>query len=80
MRIAQIVPLHIAVPPAGYGGTERVVHNLTEALVSRGHEVTLFATGDSRTSAKLVPMVEKGIFFDPSVEWAALHMAELEYV
>lgn len=80
MRIAQIVPLHIAVPPAGYGGTERVVYNLTEALVSRGHEVTLFATGDSRTSARLVPMVEKGIFFDPSVEWAALHMAELEYV
>ena len=80
MRIAQIVPLHIAVPPAGYGGTERVVHNLTEALVSRGHEVTLFATGDSRTSAKLVPLAEKGIFFDPSVEWGALHMAELEYV
>ncbi|HEX6798117.1 MAG TPA: glycosyltransferase family 4 protein [Ktedonobacterales bacterium] len=80
MRIAQIVPLHIAVPPAGYGGTERVVHNLTEALVCRGHEVTLFATGDSRTSAKLVPLAEKGIFFDPSVEWAALHMAELEHV
>ncbi len=80
MRIAQIVPLHIAVPPAGYGGTERVVYNLTEALVSRGHEVTLFATGDSQTSAKLVPMAEKGIFFDPSVEWAALHMAELEHV
>lgn len=80
MRIAQIVPLHVAVPPAGYGGTERVVYNLTEALVSRGHEVTLFATGDSRTSAKLVPLAEKAICFDPAIEWAALHMAELEYV
>lgn len=80
MRIAQVVPLHIAVPPAGYGGTERVVHNLTEALVSRGHEVTLFATGDSRTSARLIPVVEHGIFFDPEVEWTALHMTELERV
>ena len=80
MRIAQIVPLHIAVPPVGYGGTERVVSNLTEALVSRGHDVTLFATGDSQTSAKLVPLAKKGIFFDPNVEWGALHMAELDYV
>jgi glycosyltransferase involved in cell wall biosynthesis len=80
MHIAQIVPLHIAVPPAGYGGTERVVHNLTEALVSRGHHVTLFATGDSKTRADLVPMAKKGIFFDPRIEWSALHMAELEEV
>lgn len=80
MRIAQIVPLHISVPPAGYGGTERVVYNLTEALVSRGHEVTLFAAGDSRTSAKLVPQVAQGIFFDPAIDWTALHMAELERV
>jgi glycosyltransferase involved in cell wall biosynthesis len=56
MRIAQIAPLFESVPPARYGGTERVVHWLTEELVAMGHEVTLFATGDSRTSAKLVPV------------------------
>jgi glycosyltransferase involved in cell wall biosynthesis len=59
MRIAQVAPLWEAVPPTGYGGTERVVSNLTEELVRRGHDVTLFATGDSRTSAKLVPVVER---------------------
>ncbi len=53
MRIAQIAPLAIRVPPEKYGGTERVVHALTEELVKRGHEVTLFASGDSITSAKL---------------------------
>jgi glycosyltransferase involved in cell wall biosynthesis len=55
MRIAQIAPLFESVPPLRYGGTERVVHWLTESLVAAGHDVTLFATGDSRTSAKLVP-------------------------
>ena len=54
MRIAQIAPLFEAVPPRGYGGTERVVSWLTEELVAMGHQVTLFATGDSRTSARLV--------------------------
>jgi glycosyltransferase involved in cell wall biosynthesis len=54
MRIAQVAPLAEAVPPKLYGGTERVVHWLTEGLVARGHEVTLFASGDSRTSARLV--------------------------
>jgi glycosyltransferase involved in cell wall biosynthesis len=53
MRIAQIAPIVERVPPKKYGGTERVVHALTEELVRRGHEVTLFATGDSETSAKL---------------------------
>jgi glycosyltransferase involved in cell wall biosynthesis len=56
MRIAQIAPLFESVPPRRYGGTERVVHWLTEALVGMGHEVTLFATGDSTTSARLVPV------------------------
>jgi glycosyltransferase involved in cell wall biosynthesis len=56
MRIAQIAPLFESVPPRAYGGTERAVHWLTEALVGLGHDVTLFATGDSRTSARLVPM------------------------
>ena len=55
MRIAQIAPLAEAVPPKLYGGTERVESWLTEELVRLGHDVTLFATGDSRTTAKLVP-------------------------
>jgi glycosyltransferase involved in cell wall biosynthesis len=53
MRIAQIAPMYEAVPPTHYGGTERVVWCLCEELVARGHEVTLFASGDSHTSAKL---------------------------
>jgi glycosyltransferase involved in cell wall biosynthesis len=54
LRIAQIAPLYESVPPKLYGGTERVVFHLTEGLVRLGHEVTLFASGDSRTSARLV--------------------------
>jgi glycosyltransferase involved in cell wall biosynthesis len=53
MRIAQVAPLFTSVPPTEYGGTERVVHTLTQELVKRGHEVTLFAAGGSKTSAKL---------------------------
>lgn len=53
MKIAQIAPLAERVPPKAYGGTERMVHALTEELVRRGHEVTLFASGDSETSARL---------------------------
>ena len=56
MRIAQIAPLAERVPPKQYGGTERVVYALTEELVRRGHDVTLFATGDSNTSGKLHPV------------------------
>jgi glycosyltransferase involved in cell wall biosynthesis len=55
LRIAQLAPLYESVPPQGYGGTERVVSYLTEQLVADGHEVTLFASGDSRTRARLVP-------------------------
>lgn len=61
MRIAQVSPLHESVPPRGYGGTERVVSYLTEELVRQGHEVTLFASGDSRTSAELVPICERAL-------------------
>ncbi len=68
LRIAQIAPLIESVPPLGYGGTERVVHCLTEELVKRGHEVALFATGDSRTSAKLFPLAERGLRFDGNQE------------
>lgn len=61
MRIAQIAPLVESVPPTLYGGTERVVSWLTEELVRQGHEVTLFASGDSVTSAKLEPIVPRSL-------------------
>lgn len=61
MRIAQIAPLFERVPPKMYGGTERVVSWLTEEFVRQGHEVTLFASADSETQAKLVPMVPRGL-------------------
>ena len=64
MRIAQVSPLYESVPPKLYGGTERVLHNLTEELVSRGHEVTLFASGDSVTSAKLIPACKSALRLD----------------
>ena len=66
MRIAQIAPLFESVPPKYYGGTERIVSYLTEALVDMGHEVTLFASGDSRTRARLIPMVERSLRLDDS--------------
>lgn len=61
LRIAQVAPPYEAVPPHRYGGTERVVSYLTEALVAMGHEVTLFATGDSTTEATLVPILEQSL-------------------
>lgn len=80
MRIAQVAPLHLAVPPHNYGGTERCIFNITEALVELGHDVTLFATGDSDSKAKLVPMRETGIRFDPRVDAVAQHLAMLQQV
>jgi len=61
MKIAQLAPPWLPVPPIGYGGTEMVVHYLTEELVRRGHEVTLFASGDSKTSARLFSIFKKAI-------------------
>src|SRR5438105_6494776 len=61
MRIAQIAPIPERVPPKKYGGTERVVYALTEELVKMGHDVTLFASGDSITSAKLVSVLPKSL-------------------
>jgi glycosyltransferase involved in cell wall biosynthesis len=61
MRIAQISPLTESVPPRGYGGTERIVSYLTDALVRQGHKVTLFATADSKTEAKLVPCARRAL-------------------
>ena len=81
MRIAQIAPLTEAVPPKLYGGTERVVHWLTEELVTLGHDVTLFASGDSRTSAKLEATWPRALRLDGSVrDPNALHMVMLERV
>ena len=64
MRIAQVAPLTEAVPPKLYGGTERVVHWLTEELVALGHDVTLFASGDSITRARLIPGCERALRLD----------------
>jgi glycosyltransferase involved in cell wall biosynthesis len=81
MRIAQIAPLTEAIPPKLYGGTERVIHWLAEELVALGHEVTLFASGDSCTSARLVPVWPKSLRLDGNVRDAcALHMMMLEQV
>jgi glycosyltransferase involved in cell wall biosynthesis len=66
MKIAQIPPLYEAVPPRLYGGTERVVANLCEALVDLGHDVTLFAARDAETRAKLVPVRDQSIRLDPA--------------
>jgi glycosyltransferase involved in cell wall biosynthesis len=62
MRIAQVAPPFESVPPTRYGGTERVVSTLTEALVRRGHDVTLFATRDSQTTARLEPTVDEALW------------------
>jgi glycosyltransferase involved in cell wall biosynthesis len=78
MRIAMVAPLVEAVPPPFYGGTERVVSVLTEELVRRGHEITLFASGDSRTRARLVACSERGLRLDPDVrDYVASTILEL---
>lgn len=68
MRIAQVAPLIEAVPPKLYGGTERVVAYLTDALVELGHEVTLFASGDSVTRARLCPIWPRALRLDPAIK------------
>jgi glycosyltransferase involved in cell wall biosynthesis len=81
MRIAQVAPLFESVPPQAYGGTERVVSYLTEALTAQGHDVTLFASGDSITAAALVPMVERGLRLDPGKpDWLMRHMIMVDKV
>ena len=81
MRIAQIAPLFEAVPPKLYGGTERVVSNLTEELVAMGHDVTLFASGDSVTAASLEAVWPQAIRLDPGVrDWIAAYGRMLELV
>lgn len=81
MRIAQVAPLYESVPPRLYGGTERVVAWLTEKLVSLGHDVTLFASGDSVTNARLVPACKKALRLDAdSVDPIAHHALMVEKV
>jgi glycosyltransferase involved in cell wall biosynthesis len=81
MRIAQVAPLYESVPPALYGGTERVVSYLTEELVQQGHEVTLFASGDSVTKARLVPCSEGALRLNARVsDPLAHHFVLLEEV
>ncbi len=81
MRIAQIAPLTEAVPPTLYGGTERVISWLTEELVELGHDVTLFASGDSVTNAKLEAIWPKALRLDGTVrDPNALHMMMIEQV
>jgi glycosyltransferase involved in cell wall biosynthesis len=81
MRIAQVAPLYESVPPKYYGGTERVVSYLTEELVHQGHDVTLFASGDSETTARLVPVTHRSLRLDKHCEdEIAHHVLLLEQV
>jgi glycosyltransferase involved in cell wall biosynthesis len=79
MRIAQLAPLFERVPPLGYGGTERVVSYLTEELVAMGHDVTLFASADSETSAELVPCAPQALRLSARpLDPTAMHLLEAE--
>src|SRR5690349_21391478 len=81
LRIAQVAPLYESVPPTLYGGTERIVSYLTEELVRQGHEVTLFASGDSRTSATLIAPCARALRLDPDAsDSLAPHFRLLEEV
>jgi len=81
MRIAQVAPLYESVPPQLYGGTERIVSYLTEELVKQGHEVTLFASGDSITRAELVPICPQALRLNPKcVDPTSHHILMLESV
>jgi glycosyltransferase involved in cell wall biosynthesis len=81
MKIAQIAPLFESCPPKLYGGTERIVSYLTEELVHQGHDVTLFASGDSQTAATLVPCGDMALRLNPAVkDWLPHYMVMLEQV
>ena len=81
MKIAQVAPLYERVPPKYYGGTERIVAFITDELVRQGHDVTLFATGDSQTTAKLVPVCEEGLRLNPKyTDHILYHMLLTEQV
>src|SRR5437867_8302214 len=79
MKIAQVAPLYESVPPKYYGGTERVVSYLTEELVRQGHDVTLFASGDSVTRARLVAACRRSLRLDKNcIDQLAHHIRLLE--
>jgi glycosyltransferase involved in cell wall biosynthesis len=81
MKIAQISPLYESVPPATYGGTERVVAYLTDALVEAGHDVTLFASADSTTKANLVACCPRALRTDPlCIDPVARHILQIQEV
>jgi glycosyltransferase involved in cell wall biosynthesis len=81
VKIAQVAPLFESVPPRGYGGTERVVAHLSDALAEMGHEVTLYASGDSRTRGKLVPGSKAALRLDPRrPDWHVWHTMMLDRV
>jgi glycosyltransferase involved in cell wall biosynthesis len=81
MRIAQVAPLYESVPPSAYGGTERIVAYLTDELVKQGHDVTLFASGDSVTSARLIAACEQSLRLDERcIDPLARHVIMLEEV
>src|SRR5207248_2442250 len=81
MRIAQVAPLYESVPPKNYGGTERIVSYLTEELVRQGHDVTLFASGDSVTKARLVAVSRRSLRMNKHcTDQMAHHVLMLEQV
>jgi glycosyltransferase involved in cell wall biosynthesis len=81
MKIAQVAPLMESVPPRYYGGIERIASYVTEALVAQGHDVTLFASGDSVTSAALVPCCSQALRLNGAVrDWIPYHMVMLDKV
>ena len=81
MRIAQVAPLYESVPPKLYGGTERVVSWLSEELVRLGHDVTVFASGDSLTRARLIPTCKESLRLSPeSIDHLAHHFVQMEQV
>jgi glycosyltransferase involved in cell wall biosynthesis len=81
MRIAEVAPLYESVPPKYYGGTERIISFLTEELIRQGHEVTLFASADSITKAKLIPIVPGALRLDPDcLDQLAPHIVEIQEV
>ena len=81
MRIAQVAPLYERVPPRGYGGTERIVSYLSEELIDQGHDVTLFASGDSLTKGRLIAPCKRSLRLDSNCEMPLVyHVLELDQV
>src|SRR5437773_5777566 len=81
MRIAQVAPLYERVPPLYYGGTERIVSYLTEELIRQGHQLTLFASGESLTDGSLVASCDRSLRLNPDcLDYMAYHFLQLEQV